>query len=404
MSSTLFLSYVSGLFYSKTKIPDVVWLLLFGYLLGPVLNFFNKELFLTLFPLIILITVAIFSFDTGINVDISAVIGSLHKSIILIISTLTAMVIIIGFSLQILMPGRFSLLEGMLLGAMVGGLGGISVSGILDRLSSVITSVREDGVVINLESTLSDPVRLVACLTLIKIITLQGVLFEDSVKDIIFTFVMSALLGSVGGLIWAEVLSMLRGRPFNYIMTVATLFPVYIMSEEVIGPGGGPIAALAFGLAITNYGYLTRRLGLKRTARVDRRRIREFNQEITFLIKAFFFVYLGLIVSFSLWYALVGLGIIALMLITRYVVATGVSKLLMFTDGEKVFSRVVYMQGASALIFAQLPIVFDPERLSFKAPEIFGDLCFPIIIGTVIFVSVLGPLIARRQLRGTKLI
>lgn len=215
---------------------------------------------------------------------------------------------------------------------------------------------------------------------------------------------MSALLGSVGGLIWAEVLSMLRGRPFNYIMTVATLFPVYIMSEEVIGPGGGPIAALAFGLAITNYGYLTRRLGLKRTARVDRRRIREFNQEFTFLIKAFFFVYLGLIVSFSLWYALVGLGIMALMLITRYVVATGVSKLLMFTDGEKVFSRVVYMQGASALIFAQLPIVFDPERLSFKAPEIFGDLCFPIIIGTVIFVSVLGPLIARRQLRGTKLI
>jgi cell volume regulation protein A len=312
------------------------------------------------------------------------------------------MVVIIGFSLQILMPGRFSLLEGMLLGAMVGGLGGISVSGILDRLSSVIPSAREDGLVINLESTISDPIRLVACLTLIKIITLQGALFEDGVKDIIFTFVMSTLLGSVGGLIWAEVLSMLRGRPFNYIMTVATLFPVYIMSEEVIGPGGGPIAALAFGLAITNYGYVTRRLGLKRTARVDKRRIREFNQEITFLIKAFFFVYLGLIVSFSLWYAVVGLGIISLMLITRYSVATGVSKLLMFTDGEKVFSRVVYMQGASALILAQLPIVFDPERLSFKAPEIFGDLCFPIIIGTVIFVSVLGPLIARRQLGGTK--
>lgn len=75
----------------------------------------------------------------------------------------------------------------------------------------------------------------------------------------------------------------------------------------------------------------------------------------------------------------------------------------MFTDGEKVFSRIVYMQGASALILAQLPIVFDPERLSFKAPEIFGDLCFPIIIETVIFVSVLGPLIARQQLRGTKL-
>ena len=79
VSSTLFLSYISGLFYTKTRIPDIVWLLLFGYLLGPVLKFFDKGMFLAMFPLIILVVVAIFSFDTGINIDISAVIGSVHN-------------------------------------------------------------------------------------------------------------------------------------------------------------------------------------------------------------------------------------------------------------------------------------------------------------------------------------
>jgi len=53
---------VSGLFCAKTKMPGIVWLLL-GYLLGPVLGLFDKEMFLAMFSLIILVTAALF-FDT----------------------------------------------------------------------------------------------------------------------------------------------------------------------------------------------------------------------------------------------------------------------------------------------------------------------------------------------------
>jgi len=35
----------------------------------------------------------------------------------------------------------------------------------------------------------------------------------------------------------------------------------------------------------------------------------------------------------------------------------------------------------------------------FADPNIFSDLCYPIVIITLVFVSILGPLIARRQLR-----
>jgi len=49
---------------------------------------------------------------------------------------------------------------------------------------------------------------------------------------------------------------------------------------------------------------------------------------------------------------------------------------------------------------SQLPSIYDPERLFFPNPEIYTNLCFPIVIGTVIFGALLGPLVAKRQLKG----
>lgn len=401
ISATLFLSYISNLFYTKTRIPDIVWLLSFGYLLGPVLNFFDFEIFEKIFPMLIMLTVSIFSFDTGINVDISTVMRSVIKALTLTVVTFIAVTAVVGLSLSFLLPDMFGLLEGMLLGAMVGGLGGISVTGILDQLNSLIPFIEDEGTVLNLESTLSDPVKVVACVTLIQMIMSPGLGLEDGMKDIVFTLIVSAIFGIAVGLLWAEVLNLLWGRPFNYMMTVAALFPIYIASEAVAGSGGGPITALAFGLTITNYRYISRKLGSSRRVRVDKRRIREFNQEIAFLIKAFFFVYLGLTVSLSVEYTVIALGVVALMLSVRYYIASAAGGILNLSFGERVLSRLIFLQGTSALVLSKLPIYWDTERIHFQNPEIYTNLCFPIVFITVIFVSILGPVLAKRQLRNS---
>ena len=398
ISATLFLSYISNLFYTKTRIPDVVWLLGFGYLLGPVLGFFEIGTFMSIFPLLILVTVSIFSFDTGINVDISSVMRTAIKALLLSITTFLAVTFIVGFSVSFLFPAQFGRLEGLLLGAMIGGLGGISVSGILDQLKTLIPFIEDEGTVLNLESTLSDPIKVVACVTLIRMIMSPGLTMGDGFKDIVFTFTVSVLLGLAVGLLWAEVLNFLWGQPFNYMMTVAALFPIYIFSEALAGTGGGPITALAFGLTITNYRYISRKLGSNRKVRIDKKRIREFNMEITFLIKAFFFVYLGLTVELSLEYTLVALGIVALMLIVRYFVASGVGNLLKFTVGETVLSRVIFLQGTSALVLSELPGLLDPTGQHLNL-EIYKNFAYPIVLITIIFVSVVGPTLAKRQLQ-----
>ncbi|MHA1288515.1 MAG: cation:proton antiporter domain-containing protein, partial [Candidatus Thorarchaeota archaeon] len=280
ISATLFLSYLSGLIYTKTRIPDIVWLMALGYLLGPILGFFQPDILSPeSFNLLILITVAIFSFDTGINVSFTGAMKKAGKALILSGASFLVIMIVVGYSMHFVLPNKFTLSEGMLLGAMIGGLGGISVTGILSRLSALIPNVKKDGVLINLESTLSDPIRLVAVVVIIGIITQDTMTLESGIKDIVFVLVIATLFGLTAGMLWAEVLSLLWNRPFNYMMTVAALFPIYILSENYIGEGGGPLTALAFGMAITNYTEIAKRFGYKRKVKIQKAKIREFNLE-----------------------------------------------------------------------------------------------------------------------------
>jgi hypothetical protein len=109
-------------------------------------------------------------------------------------------------------------------------------------------------------------------------------------------------------------------------------------------------------------------------------------------------VYIGLVVSLSLHYFLIGLAIVALIMAVRYMVATGIGNLLLFSKEERVLSQVVYASGLPAFVMSQLPMIFDPTRTHFINPDIYPNLCMPIVLGTVLYSAILGPLIAKRRL------
>jgi len=399
ISSTLFICYVSGLFYTKTKIPDIIWLLGFGILLGPILGYFERESFVYLSPLMGVVALCIITFDSGIGVDIEMFMKTLPKSTALAVATFLAIVSSVGYVLSLLMPGVFTLLEGLLLGTMIAGISTVAIKGLLDGLKRLVPNLESTNAILMLESTICDPLRVVAAITIIKMIMLPGVSIRDSLRDIVYTFVVASGLGLALSLVWAEFLDKLRGRPLNYVMTMAALFPTYLLAEAVAGEGGGTMAAFTFGLVLANYGYVAKRLGVDRRLRPDKQRIIEFNEEIMFLIKSYYFVYIGLIVSLSRRYMLVGLGIVVLILAVRYAVASFIGRLLNFSREEQVISRLVFALGTSTLVMCQLPTMFDPKGTYIMNPEIYSDFCFPIVLGTVIFAAIASPMMARLQLK-----
>jgi cell volume regulation protein A len=399
ISSTLFLGYIGNLFYTRTKIPDIVWLLFFGILLGPGLNFFNKETFLSLSPLMSVLAIVIILFEAGISINLETVLTTMSKYISLTIISYVAQLIFIGLLLNLILPTSFTLLQAWLLGAMVGGSSTVSVLSVLRGVEKIIPDSESARVILTMESVISDPIGIIVSITLIqRIITPQTSLLLG-VGDIIFILILSSVIGFFSGFAWVMILDKLRDRPFNNVLTIALLFPLYLFVDQIIGNGGGAMATLVFGLVISNSKEIATRLGRKIEYKVDNQKMKEFHEEISFFVRSFFFVFVGLIATLRLEYILVGLTVVAAIVILRYSVGTMVGEFFDFSRTEKILSRLVFAQGLPAFVMAQLPSIYDPNKLYFVDPQIYVNLSIPIVLGTVIIDAVFGPIIAQRQLK-----
>jgi len=398
VSLTILVSYVSGLIYSKTRIPDVVWLMAFGVLMGPVLGYVDKGLFNDLAPLMSIIALSIILFEAGINVDIVMLLGSMGKAMVLSVASIMGSILLIGTLTAYLLAPELTFPQGMLLGAMVGGTSTVAVYGILTSIGDTLPNLDSTRVLLTMESIVSDPVCIISSITLIKMIIQPQFTVRDTVKDLLTTFMLSSALGLGVGVVWAKVLDRLRTRPYTYMITLAALLPTYIASEHLVGDGGGAVTALVFGLAITNYRYIMERLGRGDRVLINKKRLREFHEEVTFFVKSFFFVYIGVVVSLSVRYAFIGFTLVILQIAMRYMMVAGLSGPFGFTREERVLSQVVYASGLPAFVMSQLPQIFDPGRVHFVAPGIYPDLCMPIVLGTILFSGILGPALARREL------
>jgi potassium/hydrogen antiporter len=395
ISLTLFLAYISGILYSKSHIPDIFWLILFGVLLGPVFKVINTEMMAGLAPMLVLMALNLLMFEAGLNVDLKTFKESMEKSGYLGLITFILTMFIIGYGAFYIFPQLFTFSEGLLLGAM---LGGTSTSTVLSLLGCIDMEDKESGkcrLFLVLESIVTDSISIVTAMTLIRLIDTPQVPLIEGLKDIVFVFTMATIIGFGIGVIWVQVLNIARNRPFNYIMTIAVLFFSYIVAEQLGGPGSGALAALVFGITMTNYPILAHMFNLNERVRVERRRLRGFHEEITFLIKSFLFLFVGLQMNLQINYILIGVGIAVVIGLIR-VIAVSVTRMFTdLTDAEARVSRLEFSNGLTAIVLSQLPRLVDGTS-QFTDPSIFSDLIVPTVLTTALFGSLISPILYKR--------
>ncbi len=396
ISLTLFLAYISGILYSKTHIPDIFWLIIFGVILGPVLKVIDTEMMASLAPMLVLMALNLLMFEAGLNVDLKTFRESMTKSGYLGIITFTLTTFIIGYGAYFIFPNMFTFSEGLLLGSMIGG---TSTSTVLSILGCLNLEEKEAGkcrLFLVLESIVTDSISIVTTMTLIRLIQTPQVPLIDGLKDIVFVFTMATIIGFGIGVIWVQVLNIARNRPFNYIMTIAMLFFSYIVAEQMGGPGSGALAALVFGITMTNYPLFARMLNLNERVRVERKRLRGFHEEITFLIKSFLFLFVGLQMKPQTHTILIGVGIAVAVGVIR-VIAVSVTRMFTdITDMEGKVSRMVFSNGLTAIVLSLLPLLVEGSN-SFTNPLIFSDLIVPAVLTTALFGSLISPIMYNRE-------
>ena len=198
------------------------------------------------------------------------------------------------------------------------------------------------------------------------------------IGEITSAFSQGALAGIIIGLLWALILEKIRGSGYDYMLTMSIMLLTYVGVEYV--SGSGAIAALFFGLVLGNTKKFARFFKLK--IHTDKL-MKKFHSEITFFIRSFFFVYLGLILSFNTVYLLGGIIIAAILIILRLLIAEVATFGMYLTRSELNLIKIMASRGLSAAVVAQLPFAYGLAN-----SEIFLNVGFIVIFITIIYTTI----------------
>jgi len=367
-SVVIILGVLGEAFFKKTGIPDILFLMVLGIIIGPVLGIIQPEAVLEIVPYFAAVALIIIMFDGGLNLHIGKVLKTAHFAIILVI---------VGFALSVgIVAGLahyglgWEWIDSILLGTIVGGSSSIIVFGLVQKIR-----ISDDAKsMLSFESALTDIFAVIIAFVLFEA-ALSGEFSLDMLGITIGKAILVGLVLGFGvGIPWMFVISKLKNAQHSYMLTIGMVFLLFFLATS-FGESGA-LTALVFGLMLGKKTYFSRLLKVKFPEdTIDN----SLHNQVTFLVRAFFFVFVGLLASFAqLEYVIFGIvaaiGIyIGRIIITKSVLVRGFSKL------DKKVTSVMIPRGLAAAVLATFP-------LSMGLPNAEA---YPQIIFFVIFTSVL---------------
>ncbi|HIJ16850.1 MAG TPA: hypothetical protein HA364_03610 [Thermoplasmata archaeon] len=398
IGSIIFLGFFGNLIFTRFRIPDVLILVALGIIIGPDIlgERFNlvtydalaaidnfKGLFLSAALVVIL-------FDAGLSLDIRSVFESMRLTIFMSLAAFLGSFILVGVVLHLVMG--MDLLLGLTLGAIVGGTSGAIVIPIVSKMR---IRPQTKAMLIS-ESIVTDVLVIVVALTMLTVILTGELELLAVSKDLASKFLVGGIVGALAGVGWLFVLQRMQNQPLSYMITIAALFIIAGAVELPPISSSGAVAALTFGLAIGNKQFVKRRLSSLALSTTTNPQIQQFHSEITFFVRTFFFVYLGLffrIGTFTEVHLIAGLLVISMVVLVRWITSMAAWRLgdLSIEDAETVFASMP--RGLAAAVLATLPAVMLAEGVSTWSDDLgllFLNTTLIVIIGTTLLTTVLS--------------
>ncbi|MDH3364924.1 MAG: cation:proton antiporter [Thermoplasmata archaeon] len=403
IGSIIFIGFFGNTIFNKFRIPDVLLLIALGMIIGPEIlgtRFdivtYNamadidrfKDIFLSAALVIIL-------FDGGLSLDLKTVAASMKISVLLAVSNFVLLALAVGASLHFIMGIDF--LVALALGSIVGGTTGAVVIPIARRMR-----IKErTKTMLIMESVITDVLVIVATLSLISVIKLDEFSIWAIIRELSVKFLVGGAVGFAAGIGWLFVLEKLRNQPLSYMITVAALFIIAAVVELPPISSSGAVAALAFGLAMGNRRFVKRRLTSLSLTTLSDEHIHYFHSEITFFVRTFFFVYLGLSFRFSTFTAehlVVGVFVISLAVLARKLTASLASRMGELEKSEESAVFALMPRGLAAAVLATLPAVqlAGLDVWSDDLGLLFLNTTLVVILGTTLLATIFSFMTERK--------
>lgn len=420
LGTIMVLGFIGNYIFNKTQIPSIVWLLIFGLIVGFIFNIqetISQDLLGYISSFFGSVAIVIILFDGGINIDIYQLFRGAPRGLLLTISgfcltVIATMLIIVGLSATIMpsIPIEQSVMIGVILGAMVGGTSSPIVIPLASRLKNLQEKTK---MVTSIESVLTDPLCIVVVLAIVYMVSAGGLDFGLGARSLVSTFSVGIVLGLILGFAWLPIMHKVRKQQFSYVLTLAVVFLVYsltvlLVGEETGGTGAGAIACLMFGLVLGNGKKVLKMVNYSGKGFEMNQETKQFHALTSFIIRTFFFVYLGIIVSFQkVEFIIIGIIVLFALLAVRYF-AVFISTLKGgFEKDDKQTMAVMMPRGLAAAILAINfgPFLVGKDGILIKNVALegfFQEIVFVIILGTAIVCTIGVSIISHYEMKKVK--
>ena len=384
----VFLAHLFTGIFSRTRIPDVIPLIIIGICVGPLLGLASPALFGVIGPVFTTITLIIILFESGIALRLNMLRSALGGAMTLApLSFFSTMAVVAGLAIWFT---DLELIPAFILGAIVGSTSETVVIPLVRQLR-----IREETqTLLSVESSVNDVLSIVITVALVQAYTLGKFEIASVSGDLIASFLVALVFGIVGAFIWSILLNRIHAIKNAIFTTPAFVFVIFGV-VEILGFSGA-IAALAFGITIGNieairfpvFKTLTAKepVGLNETERI-------FFSEVAFLLKTFFFVYLGISLELlSGWLITVGLVLTIVAFILRIpAVKLSVKKTMAPKDVSVM--AIMVPKGLAAVVLASIPL-----QQGVVGGEMIKNITYGVVLFSIAITSFLVILIEKTKL------
>lgn len=294
LGGLLVLAFLAEESFRFLRVPPVLVLMGCGLLLGPVAEVLPAEEFIHVAPHFGALAFLLILFEGGLDLDVRAVLHRLKPGLLL---ALIGFAVAFGLGAAVALAGGLPWVSAVALGVVLAPISGAIVLPLAGHLG-LRPEVRTIAV---LESALADVLGVLMMGLLVQIHTGGGLAGLVAIGSLLAA-AFSVVLAVIGGLVWPRLLRTLADRRFVDVLTFGVALALWGV-VELMGASGA-LVVLTFGLTLANEREILAAMHLDPAPVVGVahdvvNRLHRFIRELTFLVRAFFFVFLGIVVQVS---------------------------------------------------------------------------------------------------------
>ena len=387
----IFAAHLFTEIFSRKRIPDVLLLMVIGLAIGPIFGLVKPEDLGSVASVFTTITLVIILFESGTELNFNTLLNSIRGTMRLTLINFFVTMIVVALIGLIM---KVNILTSLMLGAILGG----TSSAVVIPMVSQLKISQKGGTILILESAFSDVLCIVFAWAFMQAIQSGSMNVGRVLGEILSSFILATVIGVIAAILWSYVLDKVRHVKNSILTTPAFVFIVYGFNEWL--GFSGAIAALAFGIGMANIdsmyssGIIIKKLFKTEPAKLNDTEKQLFS-EVVFLLKTFFFIYIGISIKLDQWLPIViGFAISVVLFALRIpIVKMSVHREKESIElGDKIFMSGIVPKGLAAAVLATIPV-----QRGIAGGELIQNVVFAVILFSITFTSVLVPILEREN-------